>query len=206
MTRELAAFANAGFLAVALTLALVAGVPGGALLGQALGWRSTFWTVAALAAVGLAGILLRVPPTRDGDRVGGIRPTRALPVLLCRRALLTMLVGALVDGGTFAVYVYLGPVLTGAAALPLSAVPAGLGVFGVGAVLGVALAGRYADAHGRRLLTVGAPVLAAGWMTTAALAGTGWPLAWSAAGPLWSAVALVSLAVVPVLLARDDVV
>ncbi len=72
VTRVLAAFANAGFLALALatatslvkpdakakatavllggtTLACIAGVPGGALLGQGLGWRAAFWAVALIS-------------------------------------------------------------------------------------------------------------------------------------------------------------
>ena len=71
ITRVLSALANAGFLAVALstattlvpanqkgralsillsgtTIATVVGVPAGALLGTALGWRTTFWAIAIL--------------------------------------------------------------------------------------------------------------------------------------------------------------
>ncbi|WP_030238178.1 Cmx/CmrA family chloramphenicol efflux MFS transporter [Streptomyces sp. NRRL S-350] len=86
-TRVVAALANAGFLAVALTMAAalvpadrmgralavllsgttaatVAGVPGGSVLGALFGWRAAFWAVAALclaAAVGLARGLAAAP-------------------------------------------------------------------------------------------------------------------------------------------------
>lgn len=93
-TRVVAALANAGFLAVALTaaatlvppdrkgralavllsgttVATIAGVPGGSVLGTMLGWRATFWAVAVLclpAALGvLRGIQLHLPRPR-GDR------------------------------------------------------------------------------------------------------------------------------------------
>ena len=103
-TRVLAAVANAGFLAVALTtatglvapnqkgralaallsgttIAVVAGVPAGALLGTAMGWRATFWAVALLcvpAAVGiLAGIRPRSEPTAEGPAAGASRPSNS---------------------------------------------------------------------------------------------------------------------------------
>ena len=83
-TRVVAALANAGFLAVALTtaatlvppakkgralavllsgttVATIAGVPGGSLLGTLLGWRATFWAVAALCLPAALGIITRYP-------------------------------------------------------------------------------------------------------------------------------------------------
>jgi len=196
-TRLLAAFANAGFLAVALTvavriappgraaratttllagttLALVAGVPVGAVLGQLFGWRATFWVVAVLAAAGLAGVVLGVPADRGGTRPPGGPLRHDIAVLSRRPAVLTMVAAALVNGATFAGYVFVGPLLTGPGGLTPSAVPAGLAVFGAGAFAGVALAGRYADAHFRRILTGGCVVLGACWATLAGALGTGW--------------------------------
>ncbi|MER5887483.1 Cmx/CmrA family chloramphenicol efflux MFS transporter [Streptomyces sp. NPDC001941] len=86
-TRIVAALANAGFLAVALTtaaalvppdkkgralavllsgttVATVVGVPGGSALGLLLGWRAAFWAVAALCLPAALGILRAVPATR----------------------------------------------------------------------------------------------------------------------------------------------
>ncbi|TGB09296.1 MFS transporter, partial [Streptomyces palmae] len=83
-TRVVAALANAGFLAVALatatamvepnakgratsillggtTIACVAGVPGGALLGQVWGWRSAFWAVALVSVPAVLAIWRSVP-------------------------------------------------------------------------------------------------------------------------------------------------
>ncbi|MBA0053186.1 MFS transporter [Streptomyces sp. AJS327] len=99
-TRVLAALANAGFLAVALTtaaalvppdrkgralaillsgttVATIAGVPGGSLLGAFLGWRATFWAVAALCLPAALGILRGVPTgpvTRGGTGDGAAGP------------------------------------------------------------------------------------------------------------------------------------
>ncbi|MGP4114360.1 Cmx/CmrA family chloramphenicol efflux MFS transporter [Streptomyces sp. 4N509B] len=83
-TRVLAAVANAGFLAVALTtaatlvpsdrkgralavllsgttVATVVGVPGGSVLGTLLGWRATFWAVAVLCLPAAVGVLRGIP-------------------------------------------------------------------------------------------------------------------------------------------------
>ncbi|CAM5734100.1 Chloramphenicol resistance protein OS=Streptomyces fumanus OX=67302 GN=GCM10018772_39050 PE=4 SV=1 [Streptomyces fumanus] len=86
-TRVVAALANAGFLAVALTtaatlvppgkkgralavllsgttVATIAGVPGGSVLGALLGWRAAFWAVAALCLPAALGILKGIPAGR----------------------------------------------------------------------------------------------------------------------------------------------
>src|ERR1700746_3007512 len=49
-----------------LTLAIVAGVPLGVLVGQGFGWRATFLGVAGLAALSLLGILARLPRQAPG--------------------------------------------------------------------------------------------------------------------------------------------
>ncbi|BBF99236.1 MULTISPECIES: MFS transporter [Pseudonocardia] len=199
VTRVLAAFANAGFLAVALTvavriapagraaratttllagttLALVAGVPAGAVLGQAFGWRATFWVVAALGVLGLLGLLLGMPTDGAGNRSSGVPFRRELSVLGRSAVVRTLLAAALVNGGTFAVYVYLDPLLTGPGKLPVAIVPVGLAVFGIGSFAGVALAGRYADTRARLLLGAGAGVLGVGWVGLGVLLGAGWPV------------------------------
>ena len=47
-----------------LTVANVAGVPLGTLLGQQLGWRATFWTMAALGLLAATATAVAVPITR----------------------------------------------------------------------------------------------------------------------------------------------
>src|SRR5688500_9597132 len=48
-----------------LTAANVLGVPFGTILGQAAGWRSTFWAIAGIGVLALAGILALVPRITD---------------------------------------------------------------------------------------------------------------------------------------------
>ncbi|WP_432924972.1 Cmx/CmrA family chloramphenicol efflux MFS transporter [Microbispora sp. CA-135349] len=192
-TRIVAAFANAGFLAVAMTtaatlvpasrkgralavllsgttVATVAGVPGGAVLGTLSGWRVTFWAVAVLCVPAAAGILRGIPARSAGET--GVRVLRSeLAQLRNRRLILVMLLGALVNAATFASLTFLAPVVTGAAGLDPLWVPVVLVLFGVGSFAGVTVAGRLSDQHPGLVLTVGGPLLLAGWPALAVLAG-----------------------------------
>src|ERR1700733_5332018 len=49
-----------------LTLAIIAGVPLGVLVSEGFGWRTIFLGVAALAALSLLGILVRLPTQPPG--------------------------------------------------------------------------------------------------------------------------------------------
>nr|WP_281290786.1 Cmx/CmrA family chloramphenicol efflux MFS transporter [Streptomyces sedi] len=130
-----------------LSVANIAGVPGGALLGQHLGWRAAFWAVAALTVIGLVGVVLYVP--RTGIDGGGTRvPLRVeLRVYRERRVWLAVATTALFAAGTFCFFSYLAPLLTDVTGMGEGWVPIVLVLYGVGALLGTAIGGRLADAH-----------------------------------------------------------
>ncbi|MGZ0201610.1 Cmx/CmrA family chloramphenicol efflux MFS transporter [Streptomyces sp. RM1] len=192
-TRMVAALANAGFLAVALTtagtlvppdrkgralavllsgttVATVAGVPAGALLGTLLlGWRATFWAVAVLCLPAAVGILRGIPaPAAAGGATGALRPE--LAELRRPRLLLVMLLGALVNAATFASFTFLAPVVTAVAGLGELWVSVALVLFGAGSFVGVGVAGRLADRRPGLVLAVGGPLLLVGWPALALLA------------------------------------
>jgi DHA1 family chloramphenicol resistance protein-like MFS transporter len=192
-TRVVGAVANAGFLAVALsaaaamvapdkkaratsvllggvTAACVAGVPAGAVLGEMWGWRSAFWAVALVSAPAFLAILKAAPVSRDGAPAGSVRGE--LASLRDRRLLVTLLLGALVNGATFCAYTYLAPVVTGVAGLDAAWVPIVLALFGVGSFLGVTVSGRVADARPGLLLVTGGTALPVGWALFALTAGS----------------------------------
>lgn len=130
-----------------LSLANIAGVPGGALLGQHFGWRSSFWAVAVLAAVGLVGVLALVPGTAPPTGAHRPRLGREVRIYRDRRLWPAVFTTALFAAATFCFFSYLAPLLTEVAGLGESWVPVVLVLFGVGAFIGTVLGGRTADAH-----------------------------------------------------------
>ena len=109
-----------------LTLAIVAGVPLGVLVGQGFGWRATFLGVAVLAVLSLLGILARLPRQPPGVTAGlGERFALAK-----RRDILGVLVtSVLTVAGTFSVYTYLSAFIAGVAGLgPRALAPGTIGL------------------------------------------------------------------------------
>ena len=125
-----------------LTVANVLGVPLATLLGQALGWRSTYWTVAVIFGVALVAVQRFVPRT---PAVPGASPRTELGALRRPQVWLTLLVGAVGFGGFFAVYSYISPTLTEVSGFSEAGVPVALALFGIGMSLGTEVGGRLAD-------------------------------------------------------------
>jgi DHA1 family inner membrane transport protein len=125
-----------------LSVANVVGVPAATWLGQALGWRAAFAAAAILALLTVASIAAVVPWTAP-DRGATLR--RELGAVRRPQVLLAVATGAIGGGGMFAVYSYISPILTGRTGLPLGAVPAALGVWGLGMVAGSLVGGRLMD-------------------------------------------------------------
>ncbi|WP_326834521.1 MFS transporter [Amycolatopsis rhabdoformis] len=125
-----------------LTLANVLGVPLGTFIGQGLGWRATFWVVAGLGVLGLAGVAALVPDTPKPENTS-IKTEFAV----FRSAKVWLAVGTTVlgFGGVFASFTYIAPMMTDVAGLPQGAVSWLLVLFGVGLVLGNLVGGRFAD-------------------------------------------------------------
>jgi DHA1 family inner membrane transport protein len=125
-------------------LATVAGVPLGAYAGQLLGWRGTFWALAALA-VAAAPVIARFTPA---DAAGGTASIRAeLRAVANGRIVILVLATILATGGYMTTFSYLSPLVTDRTGLPAGAVPLVFVAFGIGALIGTNLAGRFADRH-----------------------------------------------------------
>ncbi|MEU4208395.1 Cmx/CmrA family chloramphenicol efflux MFS transporter [Streptomyces sp. NPDC026206] len=130
-----------------LSVANIVGVPAGAFLGQHAGWRAAFWAVAALSALGLAGVVALVPATKPPTGADAPRLRRELTIYRDARVWLALATTALNAAAVFCLFSYLAPLLTESAGLAESWVPTVLGLFGVGALIGTAVGGRIADAH-----------------------------------------------------------
>ncbi|KXO87895.1 MFS transporter [Tsukamurella pulmonis] len=126
-----------------LTVSNVLGVPLGTFLGQAAGWRSTFWAITVIgvvALIGIAALVQNTPATTAGDS-----PLAEFRIFRNRQVWLSMLVTVLGYGGMFGAFTYIAFTLTEVGGFASSSVPWLLVLFGVGLFAGNLLGGRAAD-------------------------------------------------------------
>ncbi|WP_166844110.1 MFS transporter [Isoptericola sp. BMS4] len=197
-TRVVAALANAGFLAVALgavgrvvpprlttravavllsgiTVATVVGAPAGAVVAQALGWRATFWAVAALCVPAMVALALQ----RSLDAAGEpcrFDPRAELRVLRHGPVATAVALAVGVNGATFGVLTYLAVIGANAGIVGLGA-PLLLAAFGAGAFVGVNATGRWAPGRERWWILAGCAALPAVWAGFALVAALPWAVA-----------------------------
>lgn len=168
-----------------LTAANVLGVPFGTMLGQAAGWRSTFWAIAGIGVLALAGILALVPrttddggasraasasrapgapPATDASSGAGVRSASGglaseLRAFRSGQVWLSILVTILGYGGMFGAFTYIAFTLTEVSGFAPATVPWLLIVFGVGLFIGNTVGGKAADRNVDRTLLVVLSVL-----------------------------------------------
>jgi DHA1 family inner membrane transport protein len=125
-----------------LTLANVLGVPLGTWIGQAFGWRATFWVVVAIGVAGLAGVIALVPrqPRPSG---GGL--LRELATFRKAGVWLALAMTVFGFAPVFAVITFIAPIMTGVGGFSPGAVPVVMALFGVGLVAGNLIGGKLAD-------------------------------------------------------------
>jgi DHA1 family inner membrane transport protein len=125
-----------------LTIANVIGVPLITLLGQQAGWRIAYLAVASIFALTFVAVALAVPFQR-GDRAATL--SRELRAFRRPQVWLALLTGAIGFGGFFAVYSYVGPVVTRVTGMGEEFIPVALVVIGIGMTIGNLAGGRAAD-------------------------------------------------------------
>ena len=164
-----------------LTVATIIGSPLATFLGQSVGWRNTYVTVAGVAALAFVALWAWVPRT---EALHGGPVVQELASLRKPAVWAMMFVAALGVASIFAVYTFIGPIVTDTAALDQAWIPIALALFGVGMTAGNLIGGRLADSYLTRGLVIGfgsalfvLAVLAVGggqvWILMPALFGVG---------------------------------
>jgi DHA1 family inner membrane transport protein len=132
-----------GIMVGGVTLATVLGVPIGTVAGQYLGWQGPFWGLAVLAAA-CAVMLWKVLP--NGIAVdGGANMREEFRRLRSGRLWTIYIMTALIQAAFLGVYSYITPQLTERAGLADGFVPLVMIAYGVGALTGTTIGGRFGD-------------------------------------------------------------
>lgn len=127
-----------------LTVSNVIGVPAGAAIGNAFGWRATFWAMFGLGLAALAAMLLLLPRASGPAHrpAGFLNEVRVLGRQQVWTSLIVMLMLMLCQ---FVPFTYIAPLLQEVTGLDAAMVPWVLLANGLGATLGVWAGGRLAD-------------------------------------------------------------
>lgn len=122
-----------------MTMATVIGVPTSGWMGSAVGWRETMGLLALLAVAGAAWVRLAVPGHSRGQRS---TPADILALLSERPVAAALGVGLFQIAAQFATYALVGAYLAENFAVPPALIPLALALFGIGGVVGNAVATR----------------------------------------------------------------
>ena len=125
-----------------LTLANVLGVPLGTALGQAVGWRATFWAVTVIGVLAAATLAVCLPGRIEMQKASLLRE---FSVLKNPQVVMVLGISVLASTSLFSTFTYITPILEDVTDLTPHAVTLVLLLFGLGLTVGSTLGGKLAD-------------------------------------------------------------
>jgi MFS transporter, DHA1 family, inner membrane transport protein len=131
------------FMFTGLTVATVTGVPLGTFIGQAFGWRATFWVVAGLGVIAIIASAILVP--KNLKQAPPSKLSDNLKILTNIPLILVFSITALGYGGTFVAFTYLAPILEDITGFNQSSISLILLVYGVAVAIGNTIGGKAAN-------------------------------------------------------------
>jgi predicted MFS family arabinose efflux permease len=135
------------------SIAVALGVPLGAMVGHAFGWRMTFVGVGVMASIAVAGLVVGIPRGIDkGLTAPSIR--ERLAVVRQVPLLIGFLVTTLWASGAYVVYTFFTPFLTAVTGIDGAHVGVAFFVWGVSAVAGLFVGGTFSDRFGARAVMI----------------------------------------------------
>ena len=127
-----------------ITVANVLGIPAGTAIGNAVGWRWTFWAVGALGIAATLGVAVLLPAKKTTDEAP--HSLRAeFRVLAHQQVYFSYLLIIFVMVGTLAFATYQVPAMILVAGIHKDVTPLYLVTSGAGAIIGIYAGGRAAD-------------------------------------------------------------
>lgn len=132
--------------------AAVLGVPVGAMIGAAVGWRGAFWALAGLSTAVLIAALLLLPrlPASEPVHLAALRAQLRNPVLVAG-----VVATALLIAGHYGAYTFVSPALLGISGVSSALIGPLLLGYGVLGMIGNVVAGRWASrAAGATMATI----------------------------------------------------
>jgi len=133
-----------------LTVATVTGVPLGTFIGQAFGWRATFFAVAALGVISIIASFFLTP--KDLKQSPPAKFSDMKKLLTNGRLMLGFLITALGYGGTFVAFTYLTPIMQDVTKISPSLISVVLLVYGIAVAIGNAVGGKLANENPAKAL------------------------------------------------------
>lgn len=127
-----------------ITIANLIGVPAGTAIGNAFGWRWTFWTVAACGLLATFSTARFLPRGRSHSEQGTSLKDE-FRALCHQQVCLSYVVIFFVMVGSLAFATYQVPLMIAVTGIPQEQTPIYLIVSGVGAIIGIYIGGRFAD-------------------------------------------------------------
>ncbi len=128
-----------------ITMANVLGAPIGTAIGNAFGWRTTFWVIAGVGVFAAAALVILVPRAPKGAPQQSSGIAAELRAVAHPNVLWSYAMIALAMAAVFAPLTYIVPIFTEITGVSISVVPWLLFISGVGGILGNLIGGRLGD-------------------------------------------------------------
>ncbi|WP_043880116.1 MFS transporter [Azorhizobium caulinodans] len=151
-----------------MTIAIALGLPLGAVVGHAFGWRATFLAVAAMGLTAIIGILLGV---RSDAGAGVAVASLSQRLRVVRQTSILRLLGISLFWamGAYTAYPYIAPYLTAVLGFGPTGISATVSMWGIAAALGVSVGGTLNDRLGSDRVVLGSLIALAAAFAVMAL-------------------------------------
>lgn len=134
-----------------MTIAIALGLPLGAVIGHAFGWRSTFIAVAIMGVVAITGIVIGIKRSvAEGMTVASL--AERIHVVRQSAILKLLAVTMFWSIGAYTAYPYIAPYLKGVLDFDVVGIAATVSLWGVAAAVGVTTGGALNDRFGSKMI------------------------------------------------------